>query len=179
MFVPAPNSGSILSTILHAENGSELEEPPYTFDPGARVAEKYTLTHHLWEYLQAYSEKHRAKGNGFGYGIAGPEDKARTLSARYYKDGSEILVRQERKQPRRLTPRECARLMGFDRPDGEKFNIPVSDTQAYKQFGNAVAVPVVEAVAKYILPLIIETKEFASTQARQLRLSVERTKVRV
>ena len=108
-------------------------------DPDAR----YTLTDHLWEYLQAYAEKHRAKGNGFGYGMAPLDGTTRTLSARYYKDGSEILVPQAGQNPRRLTPRECARLMGF--PD--TFAIPVSDTQAYKQFGNSVVVPVVRVVA--------------------------------
>jgi DNA (cytosine-5)-methyltransferase 1 len=111
------------------------------------VDPKYTLTAHLWGYLQAYKEKHRAQGNGFGYSLFGPKDVTRTLSARYYKDGSEVLIDQPGSRPRRLTPRECARLMGFDRP-GRPFEIPVSDTQAYKQFGNAVVVPVVEFVAK-------------------------------
>jgi DNA (cytosine-5)-methyltransferase 1 len=107
------------------------------------VDPKYTLTDHLWGYLQTYAEKHRDKGNGFGYGLANLDGISRTLSARYYKDGSEILIPQEGKSPRRLTPRECARLMGFP----EEFTIPVSDTQAYKQFGNAVVVPLVRVVA--------------------------------
>lgn len=111
------------------------------------VPEKYTLSDKLWQYLQGYAEKHRAKGNGFGYGIADPEGISRTLSARYYKDGSEILIVQERRNPRRLTPRECARLMGF--PDS--FIIPVSDTQAYRQFGNSVVVPLISEVAKLIV----------------------------
>ena len=111
---------------------------------------KYTLTQHLWDYLQAYKEKHAAAGNGFGFGLVGPNDVARTLSARYYKDGSEILVAQEGTRPRRLTPRECARLMGFDAPEGDNFQIPVSDTQAYRQFGNSVVVPVVKAVAAHM-----------------------------
>ncbi|MBQ7557084.1 MAG: DNA (cytosine-5-)-methyltransferase, partial [Lachnospiraceae bacterium] len=98
------------------------------------VDDKYTLSDKLWLYLRNYAEKHRAAGNGFGYGIASPDGVARTLSARYYKDGSEILISQEGKNPRRLTPRECARLQGF--PDS--FEIPVSDTQAYRQFGNSV-----------------------------------------
>lgn len=110
-----------------------------------RVPKKYTLSEHLWNYLQEYAAKHRAKGNGFGFGLI--EDTkngiTRTLSARYYKDGSEILVPKSSGPPRRLTPRECARLMGF--PDD--FKIPVSDTQAYKQFGNSVAVPIVKAIA--------------------------------
>jgi DNA-methyltransferase (dcm) len=111
-----------------------------------QVASKYTLTDHLWKYLKDYAAKHRAAGNGFGYGLFTPDDVARTLSARYYKDGSEILIAQKG-NPRRLSPRECARLMGF--PNG--FEIPVSDTQAYKQFGNSVAVPIVEEIAKCLI----------------------------
>lgn len=111
------------------------------------VDEKYTLTDKLWIYLQNYAAKHRAAGNGFGYGIADPEGVARTLSARYYKDGSEILIEQKGKNPRRLTPRECARLQGF--PDS--FIIPVSDTQAYKQFGNSVVVPLMANVAQLVV----------------------------
>lgn len=111
------------------------------------VPEKYTLTDKLWAYLQAYAAKHRAAGNGFGYGLADLEGHSRTLSARYYKDGSEILIPQDGRNPRRLTPRECARLQGF--PDS--FIIPVSDTQAYKQFGNSVAVPLMSEVAKALV----------------------------
>lgn len=111
------------------------------------VEEKYTLSDKLWTYLQNYAAKHRAAGNGFGYGIAPLDGVSRTISARYYKDGSEILIAQEGKNPRRLTPRECARLQGF--PDS--FKIPVSDTQAYKQFGNSVVVPLMENVAKLIV----------------------------
>lgn len=110
------------------------------------VDEKYTLSDKLWTYLQNYAAKHRAAGNGFGYGIASLEGVSRTISARYYKDGSEILIAQEGKNPRRLTPRECARLQGF--PD--TFKIPVSDTQAYRQFGNSVVVPLMENVAKLV-----------------------------
>jgi DNA (cytosine-5)-methyltransferase 1 len=113
-----------------------------------KVDAKYTLSDKLWEYLQDYARKHKAAGNGFGFGLADLNGVTRTLSARYYKDGSEILVPQRGgKNPRRLTPRECARLMGY--PD--TFEIPVSDTQAYKQFGNSVAVPVVQAVAAAVL----------------------------
>lgn len=117
-------------------------------EPHDRVDKKYTLTAHLWKYLQDYKAKHQSQGNGFGFGLFGPNDVTRTLSARYFKDGSEVLIQQPGNRPRRLTPRECARLMGFDKADGNDFNIPVSDTQAYKQFGNAVVVPAVEAVAK-------------------------------
>jgi DNA (cytosine-5)-methyltransferase 1 len=120
----------------------------------SNVPAKYTLTDHLWTYLQNYKAKHSSAGNGFGYSVFGPGDVTRTLSARYYKDGSEVLIRQEGKSPRRLTPRECARLMGFDEPQGTKFRIPVSDTQAYRQFGNAVVVPVVRAVAALMAPHI-------------------------
>jgi len=109
-----------------------------------KVPEKYTLTPRLWEYLQEYAARHRAKGNGFGFGIGDPDGISRTISARYHKDGSEILIEQgEGKRPRRLTPREAARLMGFP----EDLDIVVSDTQAYRQFGNAVVPLVVEAIA--------------------------------
>jgi DNA (cytosine-5)-methyltransferase 1 len=117
--------------------------------------DKYTLTDHLWEYLQAYKKKHERMGNGFGYSLIDKEGISRTLSARYYKDGSEILIPQVGKNPRRLTPRECARLMGF--PDSYK--ITVSDTQAYKQFGNSVVVPIVSEVAKAILQCLYDKKE--------------------
>ena len=111
------------------------------------VSDKYTLTDHLWRYLQNYAEKHRLKGNGFGFGMVNLDDVSRTLSARYYKDGSEILIPQRGKNPRRLTPRECARLQGF--PDS--FKIVVSDTQAYRQFGNSVVVPLMQAVAANLI----------------------------
>lgn len=110
------------------------------------VHPKYTLSDHLWAYLQGYAEKHRARGNGFGFGLSDPGGIARTLSARYYKDGSEILIPQSGKNPRRLTPVECQGLMGF--PERE---IVVSDTQAYRQFGNAVVPKVVQAVGERIL----------------------------
>jgi len=111
---------------------------------------RYTLTDHLWKYLQAYAKKHQEKGNGFGYGLANLDGVTRTLSARYFKDGSEILIPQgEGKNPRRLTPKECQSLMGFD-----DLKIVVSDTQAYKQFGNAVVPKVAEAVAREILKVI-------------------------
>ena len=122
------------------------------------VPAKYTLTDGLWQYLQNYAAKHKAAGNGFGFGLCGPDDVARTLSARYYKDGSEILIDQgPGRNPRRLTPRECARLMGFDAPGTNRpWVIPVSDTQAYKQFGNAVAAPVGLAIAKAMAPYVAD-----------------------
>jgi len=116
------------------------------------VPEKYTLTDHQWEYHQNYAEKHRLKGNGFGFGLVNLDSYCRTLSARYYKDGSEIFIPQEGKNPRRVTPRECARIQGY--PDS--FIIPVSDTQAYKQFGNSVAVPLVEILAKQVVHTLKE-----------------------
>jgi DNA (cytosine-5)-methyltransferase 1 len=149
-----PAKGSMrMRDILHPEDGSERVEEPYTLGPRGCVNDKYTLTDKLWRYLQDYAAKHRAKGNGFGFGLVGPDDVSRTLSARYFKDGSEILVsRGNGQNPRRLTPRECARLMGY--PDD--FKIPVSDTQAYKQFGNSVAVPVFREVARIMHPHIEE-----------------------
>lgn len=151
-----PEKGSAkMDSVLHPENGTENTEEPYTEGKNAIVNGKYTLSDKLWGYLQHYAAKHKAKGNGFGFGLVGPNDIARTLSARYYKDGSEILISQGKgKNPRRLTPRECARLMGYD----DDFKIPVSDTQAYKQFGNSVAVPVFSAVAKQMLPGIMKTR---------------------
>lgn len=117
---------------------------------------KYVLSDKLWNYLQMYAKKHRAKGNGFGFGLCGTSDVARTLSARYYKDGSEILVRRGRGNPRRLTPRECARLMGY--PDS--FKIPVSDTQAYKQFGNSVVLPLAKDVAGRVVRVLLSSDQF-------------------
>lgn len=146
-----PLEGPKLESILHPEDGTEDAEDPFTIGPKAKVNPKYTLTDRLWTYLQGYAEKHRAAGNGFGYGLVDGRSVTRTLSARYYKDGSEILVRQgKRRNPRRLTPRECARLMGFP----ADFIIPVSDTQAYKQFGNSVITPVIAAVALQMKPHI-------------------------
>ena len=172
MEVPDVTAGPRLSAILHPEDGSEQEELPFTIGFQAEVAPKYTLSDHLWTYLQKYAEKHRKRGNGFGYGLCSPEDVARTLSARYYKDGSEILIRQsDGRNPRRLTPRECARLMGFDTSD-KAFDIPVSDGQAYRQFGNAVAVPVVRAVAAFLEPWFRDAISHPlARQPRQLSLS--------
>ena len=120
-----------------------------------KVDSKYTLSDRLWEYLQNYAEKHKKKGNGFGFGLADFEGVTRTLSARYYKDGSEILIPQKKKNPRKLTPRECARLQGYE----DSFKIPVSDTQAYKQFGNSVVMPLVREVAKQIVNCIEQMEE--------------------
>ncbi len=128
------------------------------------VPAKYTLTNKLWEYLQNYAKKHQAAGNGFGFGLANAHSTTRTLSARYHKDGSEILVSQgPKRNPRRLTPRECARLMGYP----ENFKITVSDTQAYRQFGNSVVVPVVERLAR----AVIDTLQTAPGKAPDLVLS--------
>lgn len=153
MKFPMAGTAPALGSVLHPEDGSGDVEPRYT-DGSGRALSKYTLTDHLWSYLQNYAAKHKAAGNGFGFGLCGPGDVARTLSARYYKDGSEILIRQEGRNPRRLTPRECARLMGFDGPGESRFRIPVSDTQAYRQFGNSVAVPVVREIARYLSPYL-------------------------
>ncbi|WP_337244689.1 DNA (cytosine-5-)-methyltransferase [Luteimonas sp. gir] len=160
-----PSDKRTMKDILHPEDGSEEPESHYTVGPKAKVADRYTLTPNLWAYLQAYAAKHRAAGNGFGFGLVGPDSVSRTLSARYYKDGSEILVSQgPRRRPRRLTPRECARLMGF--PDS--FIIPVSDTQAYKQFGNSVVMPVMREVARVMKPRMMEltTPELAERKTQ-------------
>jgi len=159
LVLPDPLGGPRLGTILHPEDGSEIPEGHYTTGWNAAVAERYTLTDRLWNYLQRHAEKHRATGNnGFGFGLCGPGDVARTLTARYCNDGAEILIRQNGKNPRRLTPRECARLMGFDKPGESAFKIPVSDRQAYKQFGNAVVVPVVEALARHFAPYLLASE---------------------
>lgn len=145
-----------LGDILHRvkdEPFIEADGSKYFDHKAGRVLDKYTLTDKLWTYLQDYKKKHQAAGNGFGFGLVTPDSVTRTLSARYYKDGSEILISQgSKKNPRRLTPRECARLMGFQ----DTFKIPVSDTRAYKQFGNSVVVPVMESVARAMQPLIVE-----------------------
>jgi len=125
-----------------------------------KVDEKYTLSDKLWNYLQGYAKKHKEKGNGFGFGLTDLNGISRTMSARYYKDGAEILIPQEGKNPRRLTPRECARLQGF--PD--KFVIPVSDNQAYKQFGNSVVTPLMQAVGKNIVKELIRLDESAKSK---------------
>lgn len=151
--VHLPDDQPTMASILHPQDGSEEPEVHYTVGPKAKVDKRYTLTPNLWAYLQNYAAKHKAAGNGFGFGLVGPDSVSRTLSARYYKDGSEILVSQgPRKRPRRLTPRECARLMGLP----NSFIIPVSDTQAYKQFGNSVVMPAMKEVARVMKPRIME-----------------------
>jgi DNA (cytosine-5)-methyltransferase 1 len=169
-----PEKGSIrLRDILHRDDGTEPKQEwdgNRFFDHEKKqVNSKYILTDKLWAYLQAYKEKHTAKGNGFGFGLVGPDDIARTLSARYYKDGSEILIKRGRKNPRRLTPRECARLMGF--PDD--YRIPVSDTRAYKQFGNSVVMLAFAEVARIMRPFIVDTTD---TTARKPATSRKKEK---
>nr|WP_298332633.1 DNA (cytosine-5-)-methyltransferase [uncultured Christiangramia sp.] len=133
----------------------------------SKVDDKYTLSDKLWSYLQAYKKKHQAKGNGFGFGLTDLTGVSRTLSARYYKDGAEILIPQKAKNPRRLTPRECARIQGF--PD--KFIIPVSNNQAYKQFGNSVAMPLIQAVGKNIVNELNKLNEY-SRESNSVRSTV-------
>ena len=150
-----PVDGPRMATILEPEN---------------TVEKKYVLSQKLWSYLKNYAAKHKAKGNGFGYGLVGPDSVARTLSARYYKDGSEILIdRGGRKNPRRLTPLECSRLMGYVKPNESNFKIPVSDMQAYKQFGNSVVAPVVEEIARIMKPHIIANIKLLDKDDSQLR----------
>ena len=143
-------------------HGSENFQFPNTEPLNVRIKDilekhpddKYILSDRLWSYLQNYSKKHKEKGNGFGYGLADLNGISRTLSARYYKDGSEILIpRGEGMNPRRLTPRECARLMGY--PD-EYIIDKVSDVQAYRQCGNSVVVPLITAVSEQIVKTMIE-----------------------
>ena len=160
----------------HRPTIAELLEPV--------VDAKFILTPVLWKYLYRYAKKHQAKGNGFGFGMVDPTNPnsvARTLSARYYKDGAEILIDRgwdkalgeknfddpvnQRHRPRRLTPRECARLMGFETPQGHRFRIPVSDTQAYRQFGNSVVVPAFAAVARLLKPRILQAVQQRADEA--------------
>ncbi|GJM27363.1 MAG: cytosine-specific methyltransferase [Phycisphaerae bacterium] len=171
-----PDRGPTLESVLHPEDGTEpaleIDEGRFLSEQG-KVNSKYTLSEHLWRYLQDYRAKHQAKGNGFGFSKVGPDSVARTLSARYHKDGSEILVsRGGHETPRRLTPRECARLMGYDPLlsadiDWSNVNpmvIPVSDTQAYRQFGNSVVVPIIREIAKIMRPGIIELTHRSQSQ---------------
>ena len=149
--VKFPDDVKQLSTILFDSKSSNLSGNPdidtYLDTTTGQPKDKYTLSPKLWEFLQAHANKHASKGNGFGFGLNTPDMTARTLTARYYKDGSEVLIAQDNKNPRKLTPRECARLMGF--PDS--FKIPVSDTQAYRQFGNSVVVPVVQTILEQVV----------------------------
>lgn len=151
-----PDHQPVLADILHKTDGTEPYLPwdgeKYFDFEHNKVQDKYTLTPRLWQYLQDYKKKHEALGHGFGYGLVTPDMVSRTLSARYHKDGSEILVAQGDERPRRLTPRECARLMGY--PD--ELRIPVSDTQAYRQFGNSVVVPAIAEVARIMRPHILK-----------------------
>jgi DNA (cytosine-5)-methyltransferase 1 len=163
---PPQSEWPLLKDILHPEDGTEVPEPPYTTESGT-VGDHYVLTEKLWDYLQSFKARHKASGHGFGYGLVGPNDVARTLSARYYKDGAEILIRRDVGTPRRLTPRECSRLMGFDSKN-RVFGIPVSDTQAYKQFGNSVVVPLIEAIARAMRPHFLGQ----ASQREQLRFDL-------
>ena len=166
LHLPAKNTRA-LGDILHRSRDEPLVESDASsyYDHSARrPQDKYTLTDNLWKYLQDYRARHQAKGNGFGFGLFDRTGTARTLSARYYKDGSEILIsRGPGRNPRRLTPRECARLMGF--PDS--FLIPVSDTRAYKQFGNSVVVPLVTEIARAMQPLIATGANHQSARVAQ------------
>jgi len=159
-----------MKDVLHPQNGSENpdKETLKNFITGkkGKVDSKYILSDKLWKYLFDYAAKHKAKGNGFGYGMVTKTSVARTLSARYYKDGSEILVNRGKGNPRRLTPRECARLMGYP----ESFKIPVSDTQSYRQFGNSVVMPVIKEIAWIMKPHIMTLIEEEESQTHQYAL---------
>jgi len=161
-----------IGDILHPQDGTEeySEELYKDFIKGSKgkVNDKYILSDKLWKYLYNYAAKHKAKGNGFGYGMVTKKSTSRTLSARYYKDGSEILINRGKGNPRRLTPRECARLMGY--PD--TFKIPVSDTQAYKQFGNSVVMTVVKEIARIMKPHIMTLIDEEETNVHQYPLKM-------
>jgi len=148
----------------------KLPEPSAKFKDilEPKPLDKYTLSDHLWQYLQDYSAKHKAKGNGFGFGLTDLNGISRTLSARYYKDGAEILIPQKGKNPRRLIPRECARLQGF--PDN--FLIPVSDNQAYRQFGNSVAMPLIQFVGKNIVKELLKINGEHITQSHTVSTAI-------
>lgn len=170
---------------LRAEKGFSMKDVSRFFpeikptlkdilDPNSQVDKKYTLSQKLWDFLFNYAAKHKAKGNGFGYGMVkrSVNKDTRTLSARYHKDGSEILIHQEglkraEGRPRRLTPQECARLMGFYAKGEDEIKIPVSDTRAYRQFGNSVVVPVFSAVAKLLKPYIMSSLAFESKKKKR------------
>ncbi len=165
-----------MGDILHPQDGSEDASMEtltnYISGKKGRVREKYILSDKLWAYLRKYAAKHKEKGNGFGYGLVTKKSIARTLSARYYKDGSEILVSRGRGNPRRLTPRECARLMGYDKPGEALFKIPVSDTQAYKQFGNSVVVPVITEIARIMKPHVMRLRDEEKGKVHQYALKM-------
>lgn len=117
------------------------------------VPEEYTISDKLWAGHQRRRKEHAEKGNGFGYCLFNENSEyTSTISRRYYKDGSEILIEQEGKNPRKITPREAANLQGFP----QEFIIPESKTRAYQQFGNSVAVPVVTRVSTEIVKQILE-----------------------
>lgn len=141
---------SVCSEITHKYEIQKNKPLPRIIDIlDKKPEEKYTISDKLWSFLQQHAKKHEQKGNGFGYGLIDTDKdiNTRTITARYHKDGSEILIKQEGKNPRKLTPRECARLMGFP----ESYNINVSDTQAYKQFGNSIVVPILRMIVDSVL----------------------------
>ena len=135
-----------------------------------KVDKKYILSDKLWNYLKEYAEKHRRKGNGFGFGLADLNSVTRTLSARYHKDGAEILIpRGKGKNPRRLTPQECKGLMGYP----EEFRIKstgVSDTQLYRQFGNSVAVPVVLDISERVKNYMERNKLIITEEPKEVKV---------
>jgi DNA (cytosine-5)-methyltransferase 1 len=112
-----------------------------------KVDDKYTINDHLWNYHQERKRIQKEKGNGFGYRIFNRNQSSGTLPARYNKDGADILIKQRGKNPRKLTPRECARLMGFP----ETFVLNPSENQTYKQFGNSVVASLVSHLAESVI----------------------------
>ncbi len=171
--IPDPGWGPTTPFILHRTDGTEPVEERYTDERG-RVLPKYVLTNTLWTFLKPNGARQRATGKEAPKPLNEIE-VARTFTPRYYKDGSEILIRRPRGNPRRLTPRECARLMGFDDVMQEgvaPFRIVVSDTQAYKQFGGATVVPIVAAIARVLAPRVAGSAKAATKRRLRSKTAV-------
>lgn len=153
--VPEADDGNIVEAIFRRLEKREAQtrlgdvlEDNWSVDP------KYTISSRLLAGHERRLREHRAKGNGFGFSLFNRDSAyCNTISARYYKDGSEVLIDQSDigRNPRKLTPRECARIQGFP----EEFVVDaVSDVQNYRQFGNSVSVPVIRAIAEEMLPFL-------------------------
>lgn len=143
------NAAEVFNNLDGIEQRTQLGE---ALEPeGSNNLVRYTISDRLWEGLIRRMARHEAKGNGFGHKVFGSDDSyCNTITSRYYKDGREILIDQSHLglNPRKLTPRECARIQGF--PDW--FDLGAcSDTQLYRQFGNSVSVPVIRSIARSMM----------------------------